>query len=363
MNYHLAYFITGHGFGHATRSLAMMESLPAEVELSIYTSSPEWLFRNNLDRPFDYNYYELDIGTVQKTCLHCDQDETLVQFSELWNNRHDTVAEISERLQREGVRGVMIDSAPLAMEIAFAASLPSAVTTNFTWDWIYGPYIEERPQYAHLIDEIQLAHSRVNTIFRLGYYGQLEGFQSVMPVGHLVRKPRNGRMETLNSIGADAAKPQVLISFGGLGAQQLPLEAIGAMKQYQFHIMQDHNGDTPDNLFRHDSKSVFHPDVVHAADLVLGKLGYGLVTECIAGCTPLLFVPRSGFLEHKIFEEELPKTLPIQALDEEEFFRGEWHEAIEAMLPQCTDACGGVNLDGAGDILKLLPRIFPGWTD
>jgi len=43
----------------------------------------------------------------------------------------------------------------------------------------------------------------------------------------------------------------------------------------------------------------FIPDMVAMADVVLGKVGYGTVSECLAARTPLVYVPRLNFAEER----------------------------------------------------------------
>src|SRR5574337_951888 len=52
---HVAFYITGHGFGHATRMAAVASALAREtpgLEISLISTTPEWLFRLNL--PCDF---------------------------------------------------------------------------------------------------------------------------------------------------------------------------------------------------------------------------------------------------------------------------------------------------------------------
>lgn len=360
MTFPLAYFISGHGFGHSTRAMALCERLPRRVELTLYTSAPEWLFRQNLSRSFRYVGVELDVGAVQRDCFHPDPVETLRQFSQLWESRHARVAELADGLREQGARAAIVDIPPLGLEAAFAAGIPSVATTNFTWDWIYQPYVRQYPEYAHLLEAIRGAHSRAEAVFRLPYFGAMEGFRRVIPIGHLVRPPRLGRDETRRRMAFDPAQRHVLISFGGLGEKRLPLEAIARMSGFCFHLLQELDESPPSNLRLYRNGEVYHPDLVHACDVVLGKLGYGLVSECLAARRPLVYVPRTGFAEHDVFLDELPARLATVALPEADFLSGRWQESLCAALDEpARELCD--DLDGASAILALLPRLFPGW--
>lgn len=47
---------------------------------------------------------------------------------------------------------------------------------------------------------------------------------------------------------------------------------------------------------------VYVPDLIPLADAVLGKLGYGFVSECITLGTPLIYVPRQNWPEEPYLE-------------------------------------------------------------
>jgi len=44
------------------------------------------------------------------------------------------------------------------------------------------------------------------------------------------------------------------------------------------------------------------PDLIHLADVVLGKLGYGFVSECLTMGSPLIYVPRQNWPEERFLE-------------------------------------------------------------
>ncbi|MBE7559116.1 hypothetical protein HS125_09265 [bacterium] len=333
--------------------MALMERLPESVDLSIYTSAPEWLFRQNLARPFRFVSVDLDVGTVQRDCFHPDADATLSAFAALWESRHARVVELADDLREHGVSGALIDIAPLAMEACFVANVPAVAISNFTWDWIYEPFVASRPHYRRLLDEIRAAHGRVEALFRLPLHGEMRGFRRIVPVGHLFRPPRASRQATRDRLHFDPARVHVLISFGGLGEKRLPFDAMSKMGGYQFHLLQDMDEPTPPNLSVYPNGTVYHPDLVQACDVVLGKLGYGLVAECLSSRRPIVYVPRTGFAEHDVFVAELPARLPILPLSEEDFLSGRWLEALEAIL-RAPLPPPGADLDGARDILGKL---------
>jgi UDP-N-acetylglucosamine:LPS N-acetylglucosamine transferase len=61
-------------------------------------------------------------------------------------------------------------------------------------------------------------------------------------------------------------------------------------------------GDMPSARFHALDPASYVPDQIHAADCVLGKLGYGFVSECVTSGTALIFVPRVDWPEERYLE-------------------------------------------------------------
>lgn len=95
----------------------------------------------------------------------------------------------------------------------------------------------------------------------------------------------------------------------------------------------------PRNFYR-ASRDAYVPDLTNAADVVLGKLGYGTCSECIGHGTPFVYVPRPQFIE----EYGLLKLMQDQGsaveLSQKDFEAGYWGEAIEKasqLLGRCEE--------------------------
>lgn len=58
----------------------------------------------------------------------------------------------------------------------------------------------------------------------------------------------------------------------------------------------------PSERFITMGSNSYVPDLVYAADVVLGKIGYGFVSECISTGTPLVYVPRQHWPEEQYLE-------------------------------------------------------------
>src|SRR5574337_1251237 len=103
---HVAFYITGHGFGHATRMAAVASALAREtagLEISLISTTPEWLFRLNLPCDFRLRPRALDIGVVQLDSLRLDPVATLLAYARFLEVQPAAVREEAEILRRDGV--------------------------------------------------------------------------------------------------------------------------------------------------------------------------------------------------------------------------------------------------------------------
>jgi L-arabinokinase len=64
------------------------------------------------------------------------------------------------------------------------------------------------------------------------------------------------------------------------------------------------------------------------------KPGYGIVSECIANETAILYTPRGHFPEYDVLVEEMPKYLRAAAISQDDLLSGEWESALRKLLAQ-----------------------------
>src|SRR5262245_59695569 len=144
----LAVYISGHGFGHATRVGEVLRALrerQPHLPLTVVTSAPRELLARSIPGPFELRTVACDVGLVQKDALVIDEAATADRcraFAEGWDA---LVAGESARLRAAGVRVVLGDIPPLAFVAAARAELPSLGLANFSWDWIYGHLAARQP--------------------------------------------------------------------------------------------------------------------------------------------------------------------------------------------------------------------------
>src|SRR5690349_17245001 len=122
MNRHaIAYFITPHGFGHATRAAAIMAAAQRQhpaVRFEIFTRVPKWLFEQSLHAPFGYHEVLTDIGLAQQNSMREDITETVRRLDGFLPFDPAFVAQLARDVSALGCERVVCDIAPLGIVVA-----------------------------------------------------------------------------------------------------------------------------------------------------------------------------------------------------------------------------------------------------
>lgn len=332
----LAAFVSPHGFGHAARTSAVLEALAAGVpglELELWTTVPRWFFAESLAVPFTYRELACDIGLVQRSPVEEDLPASVAALERWWEAQEKLhLGEVAEALVARPTDLVVCDIAPVGLLVAREAGVPSVLMESFTWDWIYQPLVTAEPGLAPWVE-------RLGAWFSLaGLHLQLEpvcrpvaGAVRIPPVA---RRPRSRAAEVRERLGVAAGGKLVLVSLGGVAHR---LERLARLRQLEEHIFVLPGAAAAERwegnlrLLPHHSP-VHHPDLVAAADLLVGKLGYSTAAEAVAAGTPALYVPRPGFRESAVLERWLAARLPSAPIDFAELESGAWVERMEPLL-------------------------------
>src|SRR5207247_543803 len=88
----------------------------------------------------------------------------------------------------------------------------------------------------------------------------------------------------------------------------------------------------PDHVVTCPPDSTPYHELVAACDVVVMKLGYGAVSDCLANRVPMVYTTRVGFKEEDILAEVLPSLGPCAFLSQQDLFAGRLRPAIDEAL-------------------------------
>ncbi len=330
-------YVSGHGFGHAVRVtevLCAVRRRRPDVRLMIRSPAPAWLFDQVGERI--HVPCRLDIGVIQRDSLTLDADASLNAYRTLIARKAELVEAEARALDSCAPTLVFADIPALAFDIAGRLGIPAVGMANFSWDWIYADYVSALPAYADVVTDLRASYGQASLLLRLPMHGDLSAFPRVRDIPLVARWPKLPPAETRRRLSLPEGERVVLLSFGGFG---LPLRHASALADVRYVVTQSAGDDSfPHPLARFISNEelaaagVRYEDLVAASDVVMTKPGYGIVTDCIAGGTRMIYTARGRFAEYDVLVDGIRAHLPSVFISNDDLHAGRWAGAIEAAL-------------------------------
>jgi L-arabinokinase len=326
----LAAYVSGHGFGHATRLGEVLRAVRARapgLPITGVGTVPEALLSRTVAPPLTLREVACDVGLAQRDALRIDEPATARlcrAFDASWDER---LREEVAFLARSGARAVVGDIPPLAFAAAARAGIPSLALGNFSWDWIYRHLAPREPALVASAERARAAYGEATLLLELPFAGDLSAFRRREQVGFVARRPRLARAEARRRLGLDD-RPAALVSFGGVGLPGLGRERLPDTSAVRYLWPDEHGAD------RLAALGLEYPDVVGAVDVVVTKPGYGIVSDAIGAGTRLVYTERGDFPEYPIMVREMPRYLACAYVSNDALANGQLAGAIERVLAE-----------------------------
>lgn len=328
--------ITNHGFGHATRTasvVAEVQRLCPEVLIALVTSSPRWLLESYLTRDFIHRHAVLDIGVIQSDSLAMDRAATLEKLEQLRLQEQRLVAGEVNFIQQNRINLVLADIPPMAASIARAAGIPCWMSSNFGWDFIYRPWGEE---FAEAADWITERFGQCDQLFRLPFHEPMSAFPTLQDVGLTGGSPAYALKDLRTQFNLTAPPEHtVLMTFGGLGLEQIPYQNLEKFADWQFITFDRKAPDLP-NLLRISDHRYRPVDFMPLCGCVMSKPGFSTFAEACRLDLPIISLTRDGFAEAPILLAGMQDHNAHRILSPADFFQGDWHFLNEPFHPPKT---------------------------
>lgn len=331
----IACFITPHGFGHAARASAVMDAVSdigPSAAFDIFTTVPKWFFDDSISGRFTYHEFPTDVGLVQKSPFAHDIEETIEALDRFIPFDPASLSGMANNLKQRACRLVVCDIAPIGIAIARETGVPSVLVENFTWDWIYEDFIHNNSRIGRHVDFLRKVYLGVD--FHIQTAPVCRPQRADMTAGPISRKVRLPSAKVRRKLGISKAEKVVLLTTGGLREEYRFLESLSDEQSLCFVI--PGASDTfkrKDNLILLPHRSgFFHPDLVNAADAVVGKAGYSTIAEVYLAGVPFGYVPRPNFRETDNLIEFIEKEMQGICIGAEDFLAGKWLRKVHQLL-------------------------------
>ncbi len=323
-------YVSGHGLGHAAREVQILRRLPEEIPLIVKTSSPAWFWESELTRPFTLIPESYDVGCVQKDSITIDIDATRTAKCAMdIKNRARFDAE-RRWLESVGAKVVVCDVASFPLTVARSLGIPALLVANFTWVDIYEPFAG----FEAILARLRAAYGHADLLIETGLSLPMTYFPRRYKAG-LVARVGQDRREKIPLTppcrvpsGCGEGGPRLALIYAGNWGLPIAWERLKEFPDWHFLTLTPPGSVRPPNLTALSRDLMPHEDLVASVDLVISKPGYGIVGECLANGTPLLYGPRTEFAEYLALDAALSDFPGGLKVSGEEFVQLRWKETL-----------------------------------
>jgi L-arabinokinase len=343
----ILYYVSGHGFGHAVRSSRVIRELLHRhgFNVVVRTTAPSFIFEQAVGDGVTVEIADVDSGPAQADCLHTDLPATLERITRQLSDFDAMARKEAQYAASLNPFVIVADIAPLGVEVGSLLKKPTFVVANFLWDWIYADYATRIPQFAPISQRLTQIYSKATRILRTPLCGGMDAYANMTDIPLIAPEIKKTREAARAELGLSMDDKFALVSFGGIGAERFFARLGERITKFNVMTLGRDEGRSG-SMFRFDSMKTSHGDLLSAADVVVGKLGYGLCSELIAQKRPLLYTYRADFVEYGVLNEGLRKYVAVATVPPDEFFEGNLDGPLLRLMDKCHPATQ-TPLDGA----------------
>lgn len=284
------YYISGHGYGHSTRSAQIITALlddDESTQITVITTAPSHLFPSS-DR-VSFVALEIDSAIIQPQPYSIDAASSFNQLhaflraatAEEWQVNTKAILDSNQC-------NLILADAPYPIAWAsHAHKIPSILISNFSFDAIFNQLLTYLPSPAAdagatTVRDLEGLYNTYDYLIRLPgfiefpfvkrYWSESDIQTRLIDVPLVFRRPRSSRQVTLNALNIPATLHHakiLLVQFGGQildsSASRIPELPDGWICLSSLELNHPRFFKFPPNIYS--------PDLVSISDVVLGKIG------------------------------------------------------------------------------------------
>ncbi|EIJ66911.1 hypothetical protein BD31_I0472 [Candidatus Nitrosopumilus salaria BD31] len=290
----MIYYITDHGRGHATRSVALIRKLQLYgIKIIIRNSNVVDFLQKSLPG-IEIKKGVTDIGPVLNSDgISINHNESIEKISNWINNINSISSQEVAFLKYENPDLIISDVSPMPLIAANSINIPSVVISNFSWYDV----LTFLPENIRL--KFKEYYDLADFCLQLPLGTEMNHFKKKYKVKLIARNLTENLDEIRKLYGIKKSLPCVLFALGG------SKNKISFSYDDNIQII-SLNTKFEDSITTHDlSDTVEGQNLVSIADLVICKCGYGLISECLSNGTPFFYLADDSHPEQMAISNEL----------------------------------------------------------
>ena len=289
----ILYYITDHGLGHITRSVAIIRELLKErIEVTIRSSNMIYLNKSLPDVKIISG--TTDVGlSIEKNGISVDEKKTLENIGKWINSIRTVSASEYDLISKIKPNLIVSDISAMPFFAANKARINSVAISNFSWVDVLRGFSTKQ---VALLEE---AYGLADLAIQLPLGPQMKPFRNKKQIGLVCKKPTNSRKSIRKKLGLNDSDICVFVNLGSYFKIKPKVTSNVKIISTGARVYSDN--------VTYIDPWIEGQDLVSASDLVLSKCGYGMTSECLTNGIPFLYVSDNNHLEQKAISNELNK--------------------------------------------------------
>lgn len=294
----ILYYVTDHGRGHATRSIAIIrDMLKEDFEIIVRNSNVLDFIKKSLP---EINIIPgiTDVGPIiKKDGISIDSEETKKNVGN-WLDQINEVSKLEcDKISKYSPDLIISDISAMPFLVAEKLSKPSIAISNFSWYDVLDDILSSTQ-----LSILKEAYDVADLLIQLPLGTPMKHFEIKKKVGFVCRSPTSTKTEIRKKIGLKKSELGVFVALGQQSENEISTNCDENVKM----ITTETRVKNKTNLINLP-RWIEGQDLVAASDLVICKCGYGIISECMTNGTPFLCVLDDNHKEQKSMYDFLLK--------------------------------------------------------
>jgi len=292
----IIYYISDHGLGHTTRSIAIIrEILKNNIQVIVRNSNAANFISKSL-KDVKIKTGATDFGTkIKKDGISIDVKQSKKQINPWIDNLEKFASKEETFLSKIRPNLIISDISAMPFIIAKKLGIESMAVSNFTWYDICDFLTKKRQE--KLFD----AYQHADLAIKLPYGTNMKHFQNTVKTGLISRIPTITKTQIKNKLNIKNSEKIILFALGG-GKNKIKFISSKNVRIFSMNTEIDNKIKSEDLSYWIEGQ-----EIISIADVVFFKCGYGFISEVLTNGTPFYYMKDKNHIEQNSMDLDLKK--------------------------------------------------------
>jgi uncharacterized protein (TIGR00661 family) len=295
----ILYYITDHGKGHATRSIAIIRELQKfGIDVTVINSNSIEFIQNSIPE-IDIISHKTDVGLIVKDdAVSVDEDKSKNEMSKWIYSLDKHAREEKERISKLNPDLIISDISAMPLLVAKAMNIPSMAISNFSW------YDSSNFLEKDTLEILKQAYDCASIAIKLPFGTPMKHFKNTYQVGIVARKTERTKQQIKAQLGISNSEFVVLYA---MGTDSYKIKCSYDKNIRVLSINSSVTNSINNSKIPNISTWTEGQELVSISNLVICKSGYGMISECLTNGVPFFYLSDKNRIELNMISDELAK--------------------------------------------------------